>query len=413
MASSYTSRIRLEKQADGENPNSWGLILNQNVIDMIDDAVAGYEIVSVSSANVTLTTNNGTADQSRNATIEFAGALTGNVTITIPSQEKVYFFRNNTTGGFSVFVKTAGGSSLGLIQEANTVVACDGTEIYRISTDLLTDTSPELGGDLGTNGFNIKFPDSTGVSANRLTFGDARDLSVYHDSSNSYIVDSGTGNITIGTNQLNILNAALNENMAQFNADGTSFLNFDGTIRLATTSIGVSVAGNLEVAGTSATGQIVASFIQVSADPQIYVGDAASVDNAVILGYDRADNAGYLTVAGDADTTLRVNNGGTVSMSGAVSIAGVLTAGATESQSANGYVKLPSGIYIQWGTNTASTGGGSTHSFPVTFPSNAWVITGSPNNDTTGVEIKVVSTSQFKLTSAGGTPSINWIAIGN
>jgi len=106
-------------------------------------------------------------------------------------------------------------------------------------------------------------------------------------------------------------------------------------------------------------------------------------------------------------------SGGTVSMSGAVSITGVLTAGATESQSANGYVKLPSGIYIQWGTNTASTGGGSTHSFPVTFPSNAWVITGSPNNDTTGVEIKVVSTSQFKLTSAGGTPSINWIAIGN
>ena len=38
MASTFTSRIRLEKQADGENPNSWGLILNQNVIDMIDEA---------------------------------------------------------------------------------------------------------------------------------------------------------------------------------------------------------------------------------------------------------------------------------------------------------------------------------------------------------------------------------------
>lgn len=413
MASSYTSRIRLEKQADGENPNSWGLILNQNVIDMIDDAVAGYEIVSVSSTGVTLTTNNGTADQSRNAAIEFAGTLTANVTITIPSQEKVYFLRNNTTGSFGVFAKTAGGTALGLIQEANTVVACDGTEIYRISTDLLTDTSPQLGGDLNSNGFNIKFPDSTGVSANRLYFGDSRDLSVYHDSNNSFIVDSGTGNITIGTNQLNVLNAATTENMAQFNAGGHSILYFDNTSRLATTSIGVSVAGNLEVAGTSATGQIVASFIQVSADPQIYVGDAASVDNAVILGYDRADNAGYLTVAGDADTTLRINNGGTVSMSGAVSIAGVLTAGATESQSANGYVKLPSGIYIQWGTNTASTGGGSTHSFPFTFPSNAWVITGSPNNDTTGVEMKIVSLSQFKLTSAGGTPSIHWIAIGN
>ena len=40
MPSTYTTRIRIEKQADGENPNSWGDILNQNVIDLVDDAVA-------------------------------------------------------------------------------------------------------------------------------------------------------------------------------------------------------------------------------------------------------------------------------------------------------------------------------------------------------------------------------------
>ena len=60
MASTYTSRIRLEKQADGENPNSWGLILNQNVIDMIDEAVAGMVTVTCSSAEVTVTTASGT-----------------------------------------------------------------------------------------------------------------------------------------------------------------------------------------------------------------------------------------------------------------------------------------------------------------------------------------------------------------
>ena len=39
MPSTYTTRIRIEKQADGENPNSWGDILNQNVIDLVDDSV--------------------------------------------------------------------------------------------------------------------------------------------------------------------------------------------------------------------------------------------------------------------------------------------------------------------------------------------------------------------------------------
>ena len=59
MSSTFTTRLGLEKQGDGENPNSWGTILNQNVIDLLDTAIAGYEIVSVSSTGVSLTSNNG------------------------------------------------------------------------------------------------------------------------------------------------------------------------------------------------------------------------------------------------------------------------------------------------------------------------------------------------------------------
>ena len=47
MASSYTSRIRLTKQGDGENPNTWGTILNNQVIDLVDDAVAAYTTTSI------------------------------------------------------------------------------------------------------------------------------------------------------------------------------------------------------------------------------------------------------------------------------------------------------------------------------------------------------------------------------
>ena len=133
MASTYTNRLGLEKQGDGENPNSWGSILNTNVIDLIDDAIAGYEIVSVSSTGITLSDNDGTANQSRNASLEFAGTLTANVTITIPSEEKTYFVRENTTGSFAVQMKTAAGSALNLTQGQNTFVACDGTSIYQFN----------------------------------------------------------------------------------------------------------------------------------------------------------------------------------------------------------------------------------------------------------------------------------------
>ena len=32
----FTSRIRLEKQANGENSGTWGTVLNQNVIDLVE-----------------------------------------------------------------------------------------------------------------------------------------------------------------------------------------------------------------------------------------------------------------------------------------------------------------------------------------------------------------------------------------
>ena len=112
MASTYTNRLGLEKQTDGENPNSWGAILNTNVIDLLDEAIAGYTIVSVSGVPLTLTDNAGSTDQSRNAALEFAGTLTAIVTITIPSEQKTYFVRENTSGSFGVQMKTVGGTAL-------------------------------------------------------------------------------------------------------------------------------------------------------------------------------------------------------------------------------------------------------------------------------------------------------------
>ena len=32
MTATYTSRIRLTKQGDGDNPNTWGVVLNDGVI---------------------------------------------------------------------------------------------------------------------------------------------------------------------------------------------------------------------------------------------------------------------------------------------------------------------------------------------------------------------------------------------
>ena len=61
--------------------------------------------------------------------------------------------------------------------------------------------------------------------------------------------------------------------------------------------------------------QVVASFECQAVDPQIYLGDnmASATDNTLIIGYDRAENRGYLVIAGDSDFAgLSVQNGGSV-----------------------------------------------------------------------------------------------------
>jgi len=133
MASTYTTRTRLEKQGDGENANTWGLKLNQNVIDLVDDAVAGYETVSVDTVtSITLTANDGTPDQARNLGLRFTGALTAPCTVIAPNAEKVYFVGNETTGDQPIVLK-AGSASETVYPNSPTLIAFDGTNSMQLS----------------------------------------------------------------------------------------------------------------------------------------------------------------------------------------------------------------------------------------------------------------------------------------
>lgn len=131
MPSSYTTRIRLEKQADGENANTWGLRLNNNVIDLVDEAIAGFKQIDVSAAtSIELTNLNGQTDQSRNFGLEFVGAISADVTVTMPAEEKIYFVRNNTSGDFNLMFKNTGGTAVtGVGQGLSMILATNGVSI--------------------------------------------------------------------------------------------------------------------------------------------------------------------------------------------------------------------------------------------------------------------------------------------
>lgn len=170
MPSSYTTRIRLEKQADGENANTWGLKLNQNVIDLVDEGIAGYETIALSGAT-SLTAVNGTTDQSRNFGLKFTGTLSADTTVTIPAQEKIYFVRNDTSGDYNLLFKNAGGTAVtGPSQQLGAILATDGTSVTTMleadatifaTVSALVATSAALQSDINANSTAIATVSST------------------------------------------------------------------------------------------------------------------------------------------------------------------------------------------------------------------------------------------------------------
>ena len=117
-------------------------------------------------------------------------------------------------------------------------------------TGIMTGNGSGLTGVANTD---VIFTDKLSLPDNgRIALGIGSDLQIYHDSNNSYIDDvSGTGNITIRSNQLNVISPT-SETIAQFNENGTVLLFHDNSQKLATSSSGVTVTGT--VAATSYTG---------------------------------------------------------------------------------------------------------------------------------------------------------------
>jgi len=166
MASTYTTNLRLTKQGDGDNPNTWGEVLN-NVISLVDGAVASYTTVSIgSAATVTLTENQGSQDQSRSAILEFKGTVGGTNTsifVLIPNTPKTYAIRNavsaNTTASDAVILRVAGNTGVTVPTGGVGYFLTNGTSVFSLNSDGIPGLGTAATKDVGVCATNI--PDTS------------------------------------------------------------------------------------------------------------------------------------------------------------------------------------------------------------------------------------------------------------
>jgi len=158
MASAYSTDLKLELMVTGENSGTWGDKTNTN-LNLVQQAIAGYEAINVASADVTLSMTNATLSNARNMVLNLTGTLAGTRVVNVPDGiEKTYIVADSTTrSGNTLTIKTVSGTGVAIPAGKTVLVFSDGTNVVDVffMKDLVEDTTPQLGGNLDANGNNI------------------------------------------------------------------------------------------------------------------------------------------------------------------------------------------------------------------------------------------------------------------
>lgn len=128
MASTYSTRLRLELPNTGEKAGTWGQTMNLFMGTLLEHAIAGYATISLTGTPTrTLTALNGSTDEARYAMLNFTGSPGAAATVICPAVTKFYMVRNRTDQPLTFKTPSGNGPTLA----ANQLALCwvDGTNV--------------------------------------------------------------------------------------------------------------------------------------------------------------------------------------------------------------------------------------------------------------------------------------------
>jgi hypothetical protein len=272
MASTYSSALRFELIAVGEQANTWGTTTNVNLGTLIEQAISGYTTVSMASdADRTLTTSNGASDESRPAALKITSAvsLTATRNIVCPTVNKIYSVKNSTTGGQSIVFKTAAGSGITIPNGETSYVLCDGTNVvYGFSgggMGIPSVTTPYAIGDITYAASTTAFAKLAAVATgNALISGGVSTAPSWgkvtltsHVSGILPAANGGTGLATLTSNNLLVGNGTSTVNFIAPGASGKVLTSAGATLSMEYSIVAQNAQnGNITLALTDASKHI-------------------------------------------------------------------------------------------------------------------------------------------------------------
>jgi len=140
MASTYSTNLKIELIGTGEQSGTWGSTTNTNLGTALEQSIVGYgnpNFTTDADLTISLTDSNAT-QTARNLALNVTSSvsLTTTRNLIVPTIQKPYIVRNNTTGSQSIVVKTSAGTGVTVPNGAYTVVYTDGTNVVSQITQL-------------------------------------------------------------------------------------------------------------------------------------------------------------------------------------------------------------------------------------------------------------------------------------
>jgi hypothetical protein len=231
----YSDNLRIDLITTGTQAGVWGTTTNTNLGTVIEDAIAGYVAVSVTSANQAFTIVDGAADQARNAMIRLTTTTTANFAAYAPPVSKQYIIQNGSAYTATIYNSTVAG---------NTTAAGTGVAIPAGKTATVWSN--------GTD-FSSAFTHAPGAFSvgTNLSVSGSEDISASQTIGGSQVVRGNTSvGGTLTTNSSAYLNGAAVQTVDQTTAISTA----NETITLASAAFSNDLAVVLTSSVTMPTG---------------------------------------------------------------------------------------------------------------------------------------------------------------
>jgi hypothetical protein len=267
MASTYSTNLKIELQATGENSGTWGTITNTNLGTALEQAIVGYGNPDFATdANLTLTYTDDNDAQAARAlvlNVTSTGSLSTTRELIVPTIQKQYIVQNNTSGAQSITVKTSGGTGITVPNGRKAHLYVDGTNVIQMFDFVDINGGAIDGttiGDSSSAAGTFTTVDATTVDATNL---EVTNLKAKDGTAAATIADS-TGKITVSTelavDNLNLAGNAITSTDTNGNIDLTP----DGTGEVNISKVDID-AGAIDGTAIGANSASTGAFTTLSA----------------------------------------------------------------------------------------------------------------------------------------------------